>query len=522
MDPVDALKAQMKQTEKQQKVKLLTPSEVTSFVAAIQKSNPLELGKFNITLLSMILYKLCKLSFARSPSYLHVLENQTGSLDWVKRAKMMFDLDDQSSFQVNHCRRQSVLEEMILQAKLPVLVHEIILMEQWKKNILPEVAAEFPLPGDIVTFMKHPIVQLSLAPFLRYELVCLQILENALYHDESLEALGEALLHLTGYALRCLRGGLEQLRKSFMEAVEDKESYLMMISKNVALTQVVDCVTILHGLLVPYFNNPKKCGALQEGFISRLFLSNDGPMIISDFILCQPWEKGKKRQIPLFDLESVSWCQIEPFTKDVMDAGAFRLLRQMCVLEKVQKESSYPWSDARKEKVREVIKCLESKKWLSEKDYKVFKTLLDELDFESLMLYEVGGAVERPQNLLEVTSFPFLEKQLEKVFNEDHNKILEQNLKELLDFNSDAFKEKVKIWLEDLGSSKLFDPSVLPQVHVCANCDAEGATKLCSACKEEWYCSRECQKSHWKKAHKKSCSLSNGMKPPRRRRLILG
>jgi hypothetical protein len=48
MDPVDALKAQMKQTEKQKKVKLLTPSEVTTFVAAIQKSNPLELGKYNI------------------------------------------------------------------------------------------------------------------------------------------------------------------------------------------------------------------------------------------------------------------------------------------------------------------------------------------------------------------------------------------------------------------------------------------------------------------------------------------
>jgi hypothetical protein len=440
----------------------------------------------------------------------------------VKRAKMMFDLNDQCSFQVNHYWRQSVLEEMILQAKLPVLVHEIILMEQWKKNILPEVAAEFPSPGSIAAFMKHPIVLLSLAPFLRYELVCLHILDNALYHDESLEALGEASLDLTGYALRCLKGGLEQLQKSFMEAVVDKESYLMMISKNVALTQVVDCAAILSHLIPGCYNdkNMKKFGSLKEGFISRLFLSNDGPMIISEFILCQPWEKNKKREIPLFDLESVSWCQIEPFTKDVMDAGAFRLLRQMCLLEIVQKESSYPWSDARKEKVREVIKCLESKEWLSERDYKVFKTLLDELDFESLMLYEVGDAVKRPQNLLEVTSFPFLEKQLEKVFNEDHNKILELSLKELLDFNSDAFKEKVKIWLEDLGSSKLFDPSVLPEVHVCANCDAEGATKFCSACKEEWYCSRECQKSHWK-AHKRSCSLRNGMKKPRRRRLIL-
>jgi hypothetical protein len=44
MDPVDAFKAQMKQTEKLKKVKLLTPSEITTFVASIQKSNPTELG----------------------------------------------------------------------------------------------------------------------------------------------------------------------------------------------------------------------------------------------------------------------------------------------------------------------------------------------------------------------------------------------------------------------------------------------------------------------------------------------
>lgn len=40
--------------------------------------------------------------------------------------------------------------------------------------------------------------------------------------------------------------------------------------------------------------------------------------------------------------------------------------------------------------------------------------------------------------------------------------------------------------------------------HGCAHCGASPATKRCSVCKQEWYCSRECQLAAWK-GHKKHC-----------------
>lgn len=39
----------------------------------------------------------------------------------------------------------------------------------------------------------------------------------------------------------------------------------------------------------------------------------------------------------------------------------------------------------------------------------------------------------------------------------------------------------------------------------CATCGSDTATKYCSACRREFYCSRECQSSGWKQGHKDLC-----------------
>lgn len=47
-------------------------------------------------------------------------------------------------------------------------------------------------------------------------------------------------------------------------------------------------------------------------------------------------------------------------------------------------------------------------------------------------------------------------------------------------------------------------PSANNGPHTCARCGAGPATKRCSKCKSEWYCSRECQLAAWN-GHKKKC-----------------
>jgi len=44
----------------------------------------------------------------------------------------------------------------------------------------------------------------------------------------------------------------------------------------------------------------------------------------------------------------------------------------------------------------------------------------------------------------------------------------------------------------------------------CASC-GDPATQRCSKCKEEWYCSRECQLKRWKD-HKKICAMVSDLR----------
>ena len=61
------------------------------------------------------------------------------------------------------------------------------------------------------------------------------------------------------------------------------------------------------------------------------------------------------------------------------------------------------------------------------------------------------------------------------------------------------------------GESKsMVEAEIIPS-RVCANCDKPAAGpddptfKRCGRCKLVWYCSKTCQKKHWRKEHRHVC-----------------
>lgn len=78
---------------------------------------------------------------------------------------------------------------------------------------------------------------------------------------------------------------------------------------------------------------------------------------------------------------------------------------------------------------------------------------------------------------------------------------------EMLFNNATALQQEARHWF---GTSDHLTPFTSDNVSLeannkCQSCQAEGATKSCSACHLVCYCNIDCQKKHWKKVHKRTC-----------------
>eukprot|EP00986_Skeletonema_menzelii_P006513 scaffold2478_cov136-Skeletonema_menzelii.AAC.4 len=86
------------------------------------------------------------------------------------------------------------------------------------------------------------------------------------------------------------------------------------------------------------------------------------------------------------------------------------------------------------------------------------------------------------------------------------NKVSKQELGDLFN-NATALQQEAGHWF---GTSDHLPPFATENVssdanNKCQSCQAEGATKSCSACHLVCYCNIDCQKEHWKKVHKRTC-----------------
>ena len=125
---------------------------------------------------------------------------------------------------------------------------------------------------------------------------------------------------------------------------------------------------------------------------------------------------------------------------------------------------------------------------------------------EELSLMAVGGQVE--SNALIVQQMPEIRAQITK--DKNWKKVAENNLKENFKDDEESMKEDVE------RMARLYDYNILEGLVEGFKCGACGkdATKRCSKCKWEFYCSRECQVifsqiineqlGHWKD-HKPIC-----------------
>jgi hypothetical protein len=416
-------------------------------------------------------------------------------LGWLDKHERIKQLTIQSVIQALSIREETVKEALVTHEKLPILVHELILIELWRERIFPQLLKE-TLPTGICIY-----------PILYHESSCINLLETVLFHPEAAETLGDSSLDLADYCLRTLNNVLVQasLEGDDEDDEEVKSRHLSGDSTTTEMDLKNQSNTLLMGISIKCLCTLRyiieNIETLGHGLVSRLVVSFDTPMLLTDLIVAKPWRKEYWREGKILDFNPVEnqWKEIHPSSRLLISPttdlqawlALYLLLKNNRIL------SSYELYESRKNnllKLRPYLNdvALEQVPILGE-----FSLFLNQLAVTS------GGAFGSSSSSLLLEMVPPIRDHLEKIFDKDHKKILNASLQELVHSGREKMIEKAK----KLASAYDVDQfkAAMPEVHPCAKCGRE-AYKKCSKCKEIWYCARECQVSHWNE-HKKNCKI---------------
>ena len=138
-----------------------------------------------------------------------------GNEEWSKQMSMLEQLNVQAAFEANQGGEERVRDAFIEAGKMPYLVHELILLELWRTQVLPELL----LLGQPETSFQVYMVMFN-------EANVANILDTTLFAQNACEALDDSAIDLLDYACRVLSqlaGGEIQVPKAndFKEALSN-------------------------------------------------------------------------------------------------------------------------------------------------------------------------------------------------------------------------------------------------------------------------------------------------------------
>merc|ERR1712178_393433 len=410
-----------------------------------------------------------------------------GSLKWIEQHCVI----DRLNVQAHHCV-QNQTDEFVVEAlmsfdKLPLLVHELALNETWKAKALPSLREDLE---DLRSGFKPYLIMYQ-------EAVLANLLEACLFSETATQAVGESgLVELVDWCTR----KVTYLNSMSFDEIE--EPHKIKTAKDYAEepgpsveTQRRElefqcCMTALSILRFLSEHMTK----LDLGVMSRIISPNDLPMQLVPLLDVAPWAYRSKPNGALKTFVDGKWE-----TQD--EADYLRLNKYQAqvwlsiynlVMEPVMRQK-YEINSYRKG----VLVGLR----------KYFNTaLIDQLP----VLGDLQRTIEElslmaAQETSSQQSFFVLEQVM--TMRED---LLKQDWEEIIQYARDiTFAETDESHAEEMKRLaewySTFDVENFLDDPICAVC-GDIAEKRCSRCKNEWYCSRECQVQAWD-GHKAVCDI---------------
>ncbi|EFN80765.1 Zinc finger MYND domain-containing protein 10, partial [Harpegnathos saltator] len=363
---------------------------------------------------------------------------------------------------------------------IAVLIHEVIQIDIWKHKVFPLLIDLNGEPSN--TFMLFSV--------LYHEVVAASLLENILFHYESVQMLDDTVIDLIDYSVQRVTMLLDEKSLEIYESLQVKtpNSCLEEILEKLKTFEFdigMRCISILH-YLIEFLDN------LPLYVVSRMLVIHDIPYLFTQLIENQPWKKQNENgEMLIYD---ASWKKIQvDETKKVFkrEGQVWFTLRELLLnpkcssyykitehrLSQLTKLQRYLHEDL----LDQIAPLVELKRWLS---YLNIPSTMPSPNAAKPVFVEVI-----PQVKLSVL----------KKYHKKWNKLARHQSKYLFTTDTNYIKDAAQI-LSDVYDLEKLDRIKTKKCFLCQ----ELSKKRCSKCKEAWYCSRQCQVKDWDN-HKDIC-----------------
>lgn len=202
---------------------------------------------------------------------------EIGGKSWIEAHERILKLNHQATIEASENREEVVKELLIIQDKLPTLVHEAYCILVWRTKVLPKLQQREDISA---TFFMYTV--------LFHESTVMSLLETVLYHESSCESLGDVVIDLIDY---CVHGVTQLIglchaghhQRKFDEKSELKPAEELEGQKNDVLFAIgMKCITILSYLI-------DKIGSLTVSAARRVTQTHDVPCLLSELLAVRPW-----------------------------------------------------------------------------------------------------------------------------------------------------------------------------------------------------------------------------------------
>ncbi|XP_058834470.1 zinc finger MYND domain-containing protein 10 homolog [Topomyia yanbarensis] len=410
-----------------------------------------------------------------------------GSKSWFDQYEITLKLTQQAYIEASTKQEEVIKERIIIDSKLPTLVHEVFCISIWKGKVLPKLLQGKSLDASFVLYS-----------VLYYEVNLVALLETILFHRNSCEALGECTLDLIDYSTKSvgfLIGIVNQERLQNTVAAENLhesvQEEIERLKRDIDFRIGLKCLTILNYLV-------DNLETLPLSAVNLLIKTHDTPCLLSEILHVKPWLRKRKgfEQFLNDRWEPVYGGEIFKVTKSEAQAWfcLFGLLFNKNVM------ADYEINEFRQ---REIGKCIGL---LNEQLLDQLPALVQLKQHLCSFQMKAGSSGRNRVNLL-LEELPEISNSIWNTANKyGWRKIIENHKQIFINISSQELSEMAKRLSTAYNTDLLEKYSSTEQsdLHTyCSTCK-KTAEKKCSKCESVFYCSRDCQVKDWPQ-HKELC-----------------